>query len=267
MKHSFFGGMGGYVLEYQNEGRIIIRPAEIRWLASENLPVFPEIECSEIDGVSRMDIFQKVIATTQLIWFALQFIGRAIKGMEFALPEVTTLGFITYAIVILFFWWKKPSGVSTRTKIRCPSISDQDIDRVLVVTKGKKQSQKLELHLPQTDFGDDGLSCFLLWLSLCLIASVGGWHLAAWNYSLPTTVGSILWRVSSVSVGVVVIALCFPSFWNEPESWLSDWTLNLLILAYVIARMFLIVETVISLRSAPAGIYERVRWSDFVPHV
>ncbi|KIW27823.1 uncharacterized protein PV07_07526 [Cladophialophora immunda] len=260
MKHSFFASMGGYLLEYQNEGQIIVRSEEILWLATEKLLVLPEIKCSEIDGLASEDTFQKAITAVQLFWFALQCIGRAVGRLEFALFELTTLCFVSYTIITLFCWWKKPGGVSVRSKISCPSISAQDVDRMLESTKGEKRSLMLELHIRQVDF-DDNPPIGVYWEAMLIVfvGGVGAWHIAAWNYSFPSSVESILWKVSSVvaTMGPIIlwyaVDLGFPFYF--------------IFFAYATARVFVVVETIISLRSAPAGIYERVRWSDFLPHV
>ncbi|KIY03288.1 uncharacterized protein Z520_01755 [Fonsecaea multimorphosa CBS 102226] len=262
-KHSFFGMMGGYLLEYQNKGKIIVGAAEIRWLASSSLLVLPEVTCREIDGLAREKTFQKAIAAVQLVWFALQCIGRAVERMELALFEVTTLCFVTYAVVTLICWWKKPSGVSLRRTISCPSISVQDIDRMLDSTKGDRRLLMQKLHIRQFNVASDHLTYFWFFILWLLAGGIGAWHLSAWNYSFPTSAESTLWRVSSI---VATIGPTILLFLVITDNRVLDWVLSLLIAVYVAARLFLLVETIISLRSAPAGIYQRVRWSDAIPH-
>ncbi|OAP65546.1 hypothetical protein AYL99_01518 [Fonsecaea erecta] len=267
-KHSFFGNIGGYLLEYQNEGQIIVRFPEIEWLVTEKLLVLPEIAGWEIDGLAREDGFRKAVAVVQLIWFALQCIGRTVEGMESALFEVVTLCFVTCTIVTLIFWWKKPAGVAIRRKISCPSISGEDIDRMLERTHGDRFKLIQELQLRQKDNADDHMNQYWIGIVFFLAGAVGVWHLAAWNYSFPSSVERILWRASSITTVILPIIFFFTIIAEGKFDSLPLWiVVSFLMCTYIVARTYLVVETIISLRSAPSGIYERVRWSEFIPHV
>lgn len=110
----------------------------------------------------------------------------------------------------------------------------------------------------------------------------GGGHLAAWNSStFPTSFERLLWRVSSIFVAVLFsYGSLWVLFWRAARS-RSKWLLpvrrgeiNILvgpffcgiILAYVGARCYFLVESLVSLRSLPSSAYAAVRWSGYLPH-
>ena len=38
-------------------------------------------------------------------------------------------------------------------------------------------------------------------------------------------------------------------------------------LLYALARVYIVVEAIISLRRVPVGVYEQVSWSQYIPHL
>ena len=114
----------------------------------------------------------------------------------------------------------------------------------------------------------------------------GGVHAAAWNGSFPSKIEAWLWRSSSVYIMASgLIWLCinffgqvsnsFNTYWDEilarRAGWLSHSIIGSLCavcgLAYGFARIFLVVESVISLRRLPIGAYQTPDWSQLIPHL
>ena len=93
LKHAFFADMGGYLLEYDVEKRVLATSKEIEWLAKKGLLNPAEMKASDIDDLSTENVLQRTILTIQLVWFTLQCLGRAVEGLDFSLFEVTTLSF------------------------------------------------------------------------------------------------------------------------------------------------------------------------------
>lgn len=129
-------------------------------------------------------------------------------------------------------------------------------------------------------------------------------HLLGWNLQYPTTIEKQLWRVSAVTlagtsclaVGAVRVLRVVGYkgrynlvwFWvnadSRPEAEGSnargkgigralanitvfEVVLTFATLALVLARLFIIVEVIISLRSQPQDLYTSVNWVGFIPHV
>ncbi|KAF5025570.1 hypothetical protein F66182_2378 [Fusarium sp. NRRL 66182] len=141
------------------------------------------------------------------------------------------------------------------------------------------------------------LSFRLLFLATLLPGLYGGVHLAAWGWGFPSYTEEIMWKLScliivcDLPISVLVLISCFfwmlffaeseafkmivPERWRErwSNSWgvvgyfvLLAWVQSLLALGYIFARVFIIVESFISLRRAPVGVFISPEWIELFPH-
>ncbi|KAI5924435.1 hypothetical protein F4810DRAFT_665452 [Camillea tinctor] len=117
-------------------------------------------------------------------------------------------------------------------------------------------------------------------------------HLGAWNLAFPSEVEKLLWRisviilasVSCVSIGLVrVLTIAgyrgkYNLSWlwinvnresEEERIWPNFWDvlLGIFVWSLVIARGYIIVEVVVSLRHLPDDVYITPNWTNFIPHV
>ena len=113
------------------------------------------------------------------------------------------------------------------------------------------------------------------WLSLTAV------HLGAWNYEFPTIVEAWMWRVSCIYLVAGPLLYGFygiidhyvetkPDFGRHVPEWSKNCMgacMILLFCIYIVARLFVIVEPFISLRFAPAGIYDKVNWTSYWAHI
>ncbi|OLN88036.1 hypothetical protein CCHL11_00043 [Colletotrichum chlorophyti] len=123
-------------------------------------------------------------------------------------------------------------------------------------------------------------------------AAYGGLHLSGWFDYFPTQIERTMWLVSSLIItcsGVLLWIFFFarqvwPRFdvfvsGEAPGSRLTGvayqkpWMkrakslmLGSVLVVFALARVFLVVEAFVSLRQAPAALYETPEWSDFIPH-
>lgn len=114
----------------------------------------------------------------------------------------------------------------------------------------------------------------------------GGLHATAWNSHFPSSVENWLWRASSVCIAgsgftwIMINLLArlfegFKAYWNRVASLRADWfsliglgfLASLCGLAYLLARIFLVLESFISLRNLPASAFDTLEWSQLVPHL
>ena len=120
----------------------------------------------------------------------------------------------------------------------------------------------------------------------------GGLHALAWSAHFHSPTEQLLWRISSVVVmgGIPTLAVMFGVSNQLRDSILGDsdhdWTLHLVLfslfrlvfysfiglnfliaIAYVLARLYLVVECFIQLSHLPAGVYEVPEWSAYFPHI
>ncbi|KAL8856366.1 MAG: hypothetical protein Q9178_007057 [Gyalolechia marmorata] len=114
----------------------------------------------------------------------------------------------------------------------------------------------------------------------------GAVHTTAWHGHFPTRTEALLWRVSSVCIAgsgftwilINMLARSFPwfkAYWKEVETLRAHWT-NLVVLgilagvcgiAYLLSRIYLVVEAFISLRKLPASAFDTLEWTKLVPHL
>ena len=141
-------------------------------------------------------------------------------------------------------------------------------------------------HWPQPtiDVMSIALSGIILFLGISCI--LGAIHLIAWNFYFPTEIERWLWRVSALAL-IVLPCFWFPYVWlvffhgnkvpaqKKKHRWVPHpakhwilwvWPLSLFIV-FCVARLFLIIELFVSLRSLPVSTYTAVDWSSFLPHI
>ena len=114
----------------------------------------------------------------------------------------------------------------------------------------------------------------------------GGVHAAAWHGHFPSRTEAILWRFSSVCIPssgftwiminlLARISNHFKAYWKNVETLRAHWTslvplgtlAALCGLAYVLARVYLVVEAFISLRKLPAAAYDSLQWTELIQHL
>ncbi|KAL8720713.1 MAG: hypothetical protein Q9181_007860 [Wetmoreana brouardii] len=107
-------------------------------------------------------------------------------------------------------------------------------------------------------------------LPFCVAGIIyGGLHALAWFARFNSWVEQLLWRISACMVmGGLFIILSLEKVNNS--SYLVDtWEILIypVLLAYMLARAYLVVESFINLSHLPAGVYDVPRWTVYFPHV
>jgi hypothetical protein len=119
-------------------------------------------------------------------------------------------------------------------------------------------------------------------LSLAVVTTVvtmisGAVYCTAWHFQVPTHAEQLLWRLAAAII-TGTPALIFLKYILPPTSRLPFllsviFGYSLLFISileisfYVIARLTLLILPLISLRQLPAGAYQTVRWTTFIPHI
>lgn len=137
-----------------------------------------------------------------------------------------------------------------------------------------------------SDFYLPGISGETMGMALWLSSSLyGGIHIAAWSEFFPTQAERLLWRFSATyiaSSGGFWLLLCIIAFrWPfASEYWdrfieLRAWKIEYAVLgfgatvcgiAYIFARVFLVVDAIVSLRRLPDTAYQTPNWTTIWPH-
>ena len=137
---------------------------------------------------------------------------------------------------------------------------------------------------------------FCSWASGGLIAALvacscyGVAHILAWDFEFPTEVERLLWRVACIDTmaGTISLLAAFSIAVYLHEHSLQHLTavclswepgimpciyrvvilvglLNLPL--FLLSRAFIIIETFVSLRYVPVGVYATVSWTQYIPHI
>jgi hypothetical protein len=119
-----------------------------------------------------------------------------------------------------------------------------------------------------------------IFLTFYLAATLfSAFHIGAWNWEFPTPTIRTVWRSFALAATgsgplAIVIALSPAMLMNvlsefawDLYGWCALASLASLGVIYVVARLGLIALIFYCFCSMPAGVYETVHWTDFLPHV
>ncbi|KAK0440195.1 uncharacterized protein EV420DRAFT_1582093 [Desarmillaria tabescens] len=130
----------------------------------------------------------------------------------------------------------------------------------------------------------------------CVGSLFGAFHCAAWSFYFPSPTEMMLWRVSSLAVLIGLLAAVhypgatlitegqrpgwmskvpqiLPHSWTDSRIWnLFLWVCVVILssvgaVAYIIARIMLIVLAFMQLRSLPPLAFHTVQWTTYIPHI
>ncbi|KAI9669492.1 MAG: hypothetical protein M1829_005081 [Trizodia sp. TS-e1964] len=128
MVHSFYAGMGGFIIEIDNSTdeilqflpgpgiqRLTLTARGIAFLAK--CGHLPNIHKDDIIDKSKADGIAKSLVCIQAGWMVAQAIGRVVLGLPVTLLEVNIIGHVLCALVIYILWWHKPRLIHEPTRL------------------------------------------------------------------------------------------------------------------------------------------------------
>jgi hypothetical protein len=121
----------------------------------------------------------------------------------------------------------------------------------------------------------------LLALLLALPAVYGGIHLTAWDLEFPSDMERLMWKIACLDiittmigiVGISYVFILIKNRWFHPSNAMDlvgeivALCMLVSLVIYALCRMFLVVESFISLRKVPIGVYWTPSWLQMIPHV
>ena len=206
---------------------------------------------------NKVNSISRIITLLQILWVVLDVLGRLAQHLTVSTLEVATIGYIFCAIITYILWWEKPSDVDCRMN---------DAGRTRAAAGIAPLTDSAAFRKTFADQETDSV-----WLTLCLFTIVfGAIHLTAWAYPFQTEIERILWRVSAVVMTVYPIfltpALIVLHSVMSPRAMDGFSRFLVLLIPYILVRMFIICEVFICLRSVPLNVYKQVAWTKFIPH-
>ncbi len=257
--------------------------------------IFFEVSEEFIEDKSKADALAKALVCLQVTWTVIQVISKKAVGYPISLLEVHTLAHVACALALYALWFKKPLGVREPTFLEKEGFRGHlhvFLDATHTLDQDDLESPRLlgpyirELkytiitkHL-QSHTSTPRKLAFVL----AVVCTTGAIYISAWNFVFPSKAEELLWRICSlttVAVPVFVISVfllttfCLNSLLQYPRlrhyiktvhSFISTY-MTLMLALVVHCRTFLIVESFISIRHVPIGVYASVSWTKYIPHL
>ncbi|KAF7302302.1 hypothetical protein MIND_00797700 [Mycena indigotica] len=285
--------MGGFV---DAEGHPIVTKAQ---LASPLASVVKEIQAIEeagIDDRSKGDMFSKVIALCQGLWFIAQCLARKGQHLPITALEVATLAFAVVNALTWLLWLKKPLDVCYPIRLplhtapigwhnRGPPYPAalswfEHFGGVFTNLYHTDEYDPLDnTSVPTfwcarfTDYSALQYSSILSWSladSSQLICGVlfGAIHCSAWSAAFPSPAEMWLWRSSALLITVLPYTFVFGIILQRVLS-LNQIRRGIIavITVYSAARVILLIVPLTALRALPIAAFSDVEWSIYIPHL
>lgn len=241
----------------------------------EIITQLPDITEAQILDKSKSNPIVTGLALVQISWLVIQLIIRAVEMRQSSQIEVSALAFAVCALFTYSFLWLHPKDISTPTVITANRSPDREEFKKLVDTGLFEQSYEDTggSYAPPTSTTtlatggfDASIMAMLLVLSL-----FGAVHLVAWNITFPSPIEQLLWRISSVVIAAAPLAIFLYGMIvgnakaNVP-SWIETAVNLTMVLLFIIARLFLLVEAFRSTYYLPPDSYVAT-WASNIPHI
>lgn len=242
MRHAFFADMGGFVLQPRESAPFSINAKQLYWLVTNGYMPIPAVEDSDISDKSKADGFAKIFTISQVSWFLIETLGRAVQKLEITTLELSSIAIVACTLATFFCWLNKPLDVAVPIVIPISASSSEIILRAgeaaakpylqtpldFIDNQGPSWSTDVMLKInfrtgpsvrPLDRLGNDRIphlpssaTAILFFLTL-LYSSM---HIIGWNFSFATVTEKILWQVCSVTILVTTVM-----FWavDRFEAW------------------------------------------------
>lgn len=210
------------------------------------------------------------------------------------------MAFVVCALMMYMLWWNKPFGVDRRTTLTAITYDWREDEVAL-----NQVSQKDEIpDFTLDDFLETSISLgdFTIAKLKDIVHAFGGmvghifgrpnliyppldetrsvtfyatgtlfsaFHIGAWNWEFPSPIVRTLWRtfaLTATGAGPAAIFIIFFIVFFKLDEDPGIVLLGILAVTYVISRLGLVVLIFYCFSSMPAGVYETVDWTKFLPH-
>ena len=251
LTHLQFANAEGFKIRLSNNEHEECKIEKLVKLIEKGEIDHPPITEDELRSRGKSDIFVKLIALTQIVWFIVQTLFRAIQHYPLAAIEIMTVAFVLCSIFTYGLCFNQPQDVEYPVYITRKTTVPVEDDRV-------------------PDF-EGTASVFWLLVMFLSACGFGGIHFLAWNSPFPTSKESLAWRICSVVTTVLPIP-CTLSILGA-ELWFSDLSESFsaivfffLVAVYALGRLTLIALSFTTLRALPADAFQTVNWNHYFPH-
>ena len=271
----------------------VVCPKYLIWLLQDKqLQRFPGVTKEEILDKSKADTFVKALSVIQIFWVCLEVIVRSTKSLAVTQLELSTAAFCVCTILTYIFVIPKPQSVGVPLP---PFKISQSAHEALMNAEWNARNDDLCLRdfvmrrsngsysstigpntkrVPNDYLSIKCVESFLGYYFGMIVGCVvfNGIHLAAWNFKFPTPTEQLLWHAAGIvattlfPLSMVVVVIISMTKWAGDDRGVSH-NMNLICgMAYVLARLFLLVETFRSLAFHPPDTF-KATWMSNLPSI
>lgn len=262
-------------------GNIWILDARQLILAREYgiIPSLPLVDVGEIEDKSKSDGLVTLLAILQVSWLAVQVIARRVDGVPPAPLEISTLAFSACAFVLYLVEWSKPKDVAV------PFYTDTDVyvtpdafhaiaeaaPDVFLQTRYYYMSVSSDHQMAGGRYEARHRNTMTVLTIILTTLLFGGIHLLAWDLDFPTQIESLLWKIAALSATMAptlsgLLGLGESVFQGTMGTRkLPLFFIALLFLVFLVARLYLVVESVRSIFFLPPEAFVAT-WASNIPH-
>lgn len=288
MTHVLFAFAGGFWVRTPSGLESKCHPKQLRDLIINGSIKGPPISQDELKSRAQAGWAVKLIAILQILWFLIQSLARATQHYHVTSLEKLTVAFVFCSIFIYAFSFRKPQDVEFPVFIEIPDTVHDSIEPNMTQDSNEsgtmlhnRASISPERSRKKEDF-DPGKAGKLPLRALVLLGCLfGAIHCLAWYSSFPTSQERLAWRICSAATvaipGLIFLALmgffqiliCVSIFCDAGVYFTGDFVqviYSSVGLAYVLARITLVVLASIGLRALPVDAFRTVDWNKYFPH-
>lgn len=298
LEYGFFVTMGGLEILHAPGGEQpkhrVLSPGGVRRIADHGIEML-RIPRTRMLDQSKSNTLQKVLVLFQVSWMALQCIIRKIYGLPLSLLELHTMVHVMCALVMYIFWLRKPLDIRG-----AETINIEEFAHHLAPVGSIPKEQYFYDHRGNLygfkPYWLTSVVGFLDWMDkigdfdankplltfLVLPTVYGGVHLSGWNFNFPTWYEAAIWKAACISIAAALPALgaCFLCV-----ALMDGWSMRMgsmmgllyMVLLFVVVpvmlvflaafRGYIVLESFISLRAVPIGVYWTPDWIQTIPHL
>jgi len=240
----------------------------------------PTLSENELDDQNKGDFLVKSLAVLQVSWLIIQLIVRAARHLPSSQLEIVVLACSAFTFISYVLCWNKPQDVRTpRCELAARSATVEEIIKLAAMGPTTWGGLRSRHWMPNNVCHHPGAKSFISGAALGSTL-FGALHCIAWDFHFPSYVELILWRVASVaSMGVPLVGIAGGTLidtiivrqYRGAEKFKSLMMVGEQIgifplAAYVLARLFIIVEIFRTMGFLPPGVYKST-WTANVPHL
>ncbi|KAE9962564.1 hypothetical protein EG328_000311 [Venturia inaequalis] len=212
-----------------------------------------------IEDKSKSDGISRAFALIQISWLFVQLTGRAVAHLLISTLELFTGSNGSCAVIGYLLWWSKPKEVGVPFVLNSTYTADEILER-----------QKIFIDDPDLRYPRRYTYARH---ALGLIAGLlGGLSVVGWAFPFPTYKERFAWRFLSLFLPISAILIWQLAMeWDKKlRIWIHPYLPRVantgILLLYVVARLYIIIEVFTVLQDYPATLYETVDWSNYLPH-